>query len=185
MASRLSQYSQQAQDGYGYEELKPIPKGTELPCFVEECKWEEYNGQKGKDEFIKLRLRSLPNTEYPNRVLFQKLYILGKVDQDAEKNETTVDNAYLFLAALDNICLGGALARLPNDPEDEDLAKLQNKQILVMVGVNSYNNQYNERVTVNNVRQLLPMPSRGGTQTARSDAADGGESQPRQRRARR
>ena len=181
--SRLAQYQAQVTEGYGYEEFQPIPNGTELVCFIESAAWETLLNRQCtppvNDEFIKVRYR-VAGGDYDNRVIFQKLHILGKAHQDEAKNATTEENALLMLAALDHICLAGALAKLPHDPEDEDLAKLEAKRVLVTVGVNRFTNQFGEPQATNFVRSIAPLPTR----TARTaDADDAGE--PRQRRQRR
>lgn len=178
MSSRLAQYSQQAANGHGYEEKQPIPKGTEVVMFIEEAAWDRYINRNVTppvdDEFIKLRLKTIDGDEYEGRTIFHKLQILGRADQNAEKNEKTVDNAYLFLAAYDNICLGGALARLKNDPEDTDLAKLVGKRVLVTVGINSYKNNFEETVRNNTVRMVAALPARDGGRSSRDADSDSG-----------
>lgn len=184
--SRLAQYAEQARDGYGYEDFEPIPKGTEVVCFIEEAKWEKFLNTRVTpaefDEFIKIRLKVVPGADYENRVMFHKLYILGKVDQTPERNDTTEENALMMLAAYDQICLGGALAKLPNDPEDEDLAKLVNKRVLVTVGINTYKNQFKETVRQNTPRFIAPVvregdrpAGRSGDRPSRRGAADSGD----------
>lgn len=186
--SRLAQYQQQVQDGFGYEDFEPIPNGTEVTCIVETAAWETLLNNRVKpaqnDEFIKVRYRVVGG-DYDNRVIFQKLHILGKVDQDAEKNEKTEENALLMLAALDHICLGGAMAKLPHDPEDEDLAKLQAKKVLVTAGINRFKNQFGEMQATNFVRFLAPVPSQRQARDTGDGEEGGRERRPRrERRAR-
>lgn len=183
--SRLAQYQEQVQNGYGYEEFQPIPANTEVLCFVESAAWETLLNNRVKpaqnDEFIKVMYR-VTGGEYDNRVIYQKLHILGKVDQDAAKNERTEENALLMLAALDQICLGGSMARLKHDPEDEDLIKLQGKKVLVTTGINRFTNQFGEPQATNSVRFLSPAKSQ-----ERTPRNDGGtdEAPTRERRQRR
>ena len=185
--SRLAQYQDQVKEGYGYEEFQPIPNGTEVLCFVESAAWEELMNTRvkpaQKDEFIKIMYR-VTGGEFDNKVIYQKLHILGKVEQDAAKNEKTEENALLMLAALDQICLSGSMSRLAHDPEDEDLIKLQGKKVLVTVGINRFKNQFGEMQATNSVRFLQPpkaqeRPSRseGGT-----DEAPARERRPRRAR---
>lgn len=190
--NRLAQYTGQVQNGYGMEEFEPIPKGTEVLCFIESVAWETMMNNRVKpaqnDEFIKVRYR-ITGGEWDNRVLFQKLHILGRVDQDDAKNARTEEHALLMLAALDQICLGGALAKLPHDPEDEDLAKMLGKRVVVTTDINRYDNQYGEKVAQNTVRMISPPASsstRTSTRTPRS--RDGGSDEDtggRERRPRR
>lgn len=187
--NRLAQYTNQVKDGYGMEEFEPIPKGSEIVCFVETAAWETMMNTRVKpaqeDEFIKIRYRVVGG-EYDNRVLFQKLYVLGKVENDADKNARSEEHAWLMLAALDQICLGGSMAKLPHDPEDEDLAKLCGKKVLVTVDINRYTNSFKEVVAQNTVRLIAPLPAtssrspRGGA----DDAGEGAERPRRERRAR-
>lgn len=183
--NRLAQYTNQVQDGYGMEEFQPIPKGTEVVCFVETIAWETMMNTRvtppQQDEFVKVKYR-VKGGEFDNRVLFQKLYLLGKVDQDAEKNQRSEEHAWLMLAALDHICSGGQLAKLPHDPEDVDLAKLCNKKILVTVDINRYKDRFNETVAQNTVRLIAPVAPAARPGAANAEAS--AERQPRQRRAR-
>lgn len=181
--SRLAQYQQQVQEGFGYEDFQPIPNGTELVCVIESAAWETLLNNRVKparnDEFIKVRYRVVGG-DYDNRVIFQKLHILGKVDQNAEKNEKTEENALLMLAALDHICLSGAMAKLEHDPEDEDLAKLMAKKVLVTTGINRFKNDFGESQATNFVRFIAPVPSQ---RTARgSDSDEGATERPRRER---
>lgn len=185
--SRLAQFQDQVQNGFGYEEFQPIPNGVEVLCFVESAAWEKLLNTRVKpaahDEFIKVKYRVVGG-EYDNRVIFQKLHILGKVENTPEKNVTTEENALLMLAALDQICLGGAMSRLPHDPEDEDLIKLQGKKVLVTPGINRFKNQFNEDQATNFVRSLQPVPTQQRPANTEAGADGGATRERRQRRAR-
>lgn len=190
--NRLAQYTGQVQNGYGMEEFTPIPKGTELLCFVESAAWETLMNTRVKpaqeDEFIKVRYR-VTGGEWDNRVIFQKLYVLGKVENDADKNARSEEHAWLMLAALDQICLGGAMAKLPHDPEDEDLEKLAGKKVLVTTDINRYTNSYGETVAQNTVRLITPPTSASSRTSSRTPrGTEGGSDEDtggRERRPRR
>lgn len=189
--SRLAQYQEQVKDGFGYEEFEAIPKGTEQVFVIEEAVWDTQLNNKAQppqqDEYIKIRIKAFGG-EYDGRVIFQNLNILGRADQDDAKAEKTIESALQFLAAYDYHALGGALAKLPHDPEDEDLRKLEGRKVNIIVGVRTYKNQFQETQRVNTVRQVIPMPTTERptrTRTADAGASESADTGRRERRPRR
>lgn len=189
--SRLAQYQEQVKDGFGYEEFEAIPKGTELVFVIEEAVWADKLNQKAQppqqDEYVKMRLKVFSG-EYEGRVVFQDLFLLGRADQDDDKAAKTIDSAWQFLAAYDYHALGGALAKLPHDPEDEDLRKLEGRKVNIIVGVRTYQNKFQETQRVNTVRQVIPMPTTERptrTRTTDAGASENADTGRRERRPRR
>lgn len=103
-------------------ESKPIPAGSILLAVVTEAKWEEYEGS----WHIKLRW-DVVGQDYNKRVIFQKI----QVEQEDPKKR---DKALMMLMAID-ANTGGHLAKLKDKPTDQDLQKILNRKICIMVDV--------------------------------------------------
>lgn len=103
-------------------EMEPIPSKTLCLAFIEEAKWDDYEG----DEYISLRWKVLQPAEYKNRVVFQKIKVH---DNDSKK----ADKAKRMLMAIDFNAKGG-LATSGKIPTTEMLqSKLCNKPMTIMV----------------------------------------------------
>ena len=103
-------------------ESKPIPSGSILLCVVTEAKWEEYEGE----WHIKLRWDVVGN-DYNKRVIFQKLHV-----EHTEPKKR--DKAIMMLMAIDANA-GGHLGKLNDKPTDQDLQKVCNRKMCIMVDV--------------------------------------------------
>jgi len=110
-------------------EMEPIPSKTLCLAFIEEAKWDDYEGE----EYISLRWKVLQPAEYKNRVIFQKIKVYDKDDKKADK-------AKRMLLAIDFNAKGG-LASSGKIPTTEMLqSKLCNKPMSIMVMVWSMEN---------------------------------------------
>lgn len=112
---------------------EPIPDNTDVLCYPDEAKWAEKDGA----EYISLRWRVAKPEAYKNRVVFQKLWILGNNPQqnDADKRKKQGDNAKRMLAAIDANA-GGELFTSEGRPSDEDLQRaLCNKMMVAKLKV--------------------------------------------------
>lgn len=157
MSNFMSQFQNAATDGHGYEDAQPIPANTEVICMIEEIVWKSFKNDRvtppADDEFINVRYRVMGG-DYDNRVIFQRLYVLGMVDKNESVNSDMIQNSGLMLAAMDHLLNGGKICQLSHDPEDADLLALTNKKIKVTVGIKSRKNQYGETVRDNTIRRL-------------------------------
>lgn len=110
-----------------------IPDDTDLMAFIDEIKWDEKDGNR----YISARWRSAAPAAYKNRVVFQKLWVLGNnpVQKDPAKRKKQGDNAKRMLAAIDANA-GGGLMAINGIPTDEQLqSNLMNKMMVVKVKV--------------------------------------------------
>lgn len=104
--------------------LDPIPAKTNCAAFVEEAKWDAYDGE----DYISLKWKVLAPVEYKNRILFQKL----KVSQD---DKAKAKKAQQMLLNID-FNAKGKLSTLTEMPTTEDLQKsLCNKPMIINVQV--------------------------------------------------
>ena len=113
--------------------LEPLPNDTTVMAALDEAKWDCYKEEsRFISRFISLRWSVLAPSEYANRKIFQKLWVLD--DKPGNKDpEKYRDKAKKMLAAIDANA-GGKLIQLDTFPEDEDLAKnLMNKPMIVKV----------------------------------------------------
>lgn len=110
--------------------IEPIPNNTNVTAYLEEVKWDKF--YQSDDQYINLRWRVMAPQAYHNRVIFQKLDVLGK-DSRAKDPAKKSDNAKRLLAAIDANS-GGGLSRLAVMPQDQDLqANLLNKAMNIKV----------------------------------------------------
>lgn len=101
---------------------EPIPHGSVLLAVITEAKWEEHDGV----WHINLRW-DVVGKEYTKRVIFHKVRV---EDTDPKK----ADRAKMMLLAIDANA-GGHLAKLKDKPNDQDLQKLCNRKMSIMVSV--------------------------------------------------
>jgi len=114
-------------------DMSPMPDNTDVMVYCDEAKWDEKEG----NEYVSLRWRVAKPEAYKNRVVFQKLWVIGNNPQqsDADKRKKQGDNAKRMLAAIDANTGGGLLA-LEGRPKDEDLqSNLMNKMIIAKLKV--------------------------------------------------
>ncbi len=105
-------------------DLEPIPAKTQVLAYIEDIKWDEYEGV----EYINIQWKVIKPEEYKGRVVFQKLKVK---DADAKKRE----RAIRMLMAIDHNAKGG-LVELGTEPTTEQLkGKLTNKPMLLMLQV--------------------------------------------------
>ena len=103
--------------------FEPIPDGTRVLASVEECKDDEWEGER----FFSLKWRVLDG-EFKNRIIFQKL----KVFSEKEKQR---DNAITMLAAIDANA-GGKLMSSGKEPTDFAIASaLANRPMILLLRV--------------------------------------------------
>lgn len=108
----------------GGGEIEPIPAKTQLLAFIDEIKWDEYDGE----SYISARWSVIKPEEYKNRKIFQKL----KVNQEDSKKR---EKAVRMLMAIDHNAKGGLLAK-GKEPNSSELQKaLCNKPMVVMVQI--------------------------------------------------
>ena len=114
-------------------DMTPIPDNTDVMMYCDEAKWDDRDGA----EFISLRWRVVKPEVYKNRVVFQKLWVLGNNpnQNDADKRKKQGDNAKRMIAAIDANTGGGLLA-IEGRPSDEDLqSNLMNKMLVAKLKV--------------------------------------------------
>jgi hypothetical protein len=105
--------------------MEPIPNNTGCIGVIEEVKWSMYE----TDNYINQKWRILRPEAYANRVVFQKIYPLGK----AGKDEAYSDRQKRMFAAIDANA-GGKLSKLESIPTDEDLmSALAGKMMAIKV----------------------------------------------------
>lgn len=98
----------------GGGDFEPIPNNTGCIAAIEEAKWDSYE----EDSYISIKWRVMQPAEYANRVIFQKVKVLGtSKDKDPK---ATADKAKRMLAAIDANA-GGKLMQVQGKPEDQDL----------------------------------------------------------------
>ena len=103
--------------------FEPIPDGTRVLASVEECKDDEWEGER----FFSLKWRVLDG-EFKNRIIFQKL----KVFSEKEKQR---DNAITMLAAIDANA-GGKLMSSGKEPTDFAIASaLANRPMILLLRI--------------------------------------------------
>ena len=106
--------------GGGFE---VIPDGTRVLAAVEECKDDEWEGER----FFNLKWRILDG-DYKNRIIFQKLKVFSHKDKQR-------DNAISMLAAIDANA-GGKLMASGKEPTDFAIASaLANRPMILLLRV--------------------------------------------------
>ena len=104
-------------------EMEPIPTDTKLKSFIDEIKWDSYEG----DSYISARWTVIDG-EYKNRKIFQKLRV-------TDSNPAKADKAKRMLAAIDGNA-GGKLMAQGVQPDDMMLSiNLMNKPMLIVVAI--------------------------------------------------
>ena len=98
----------------GGGDLEPIPNATGCIAAIEEAKWDEYKD----DEYISLKWRVMKPAEFANRVIYQKVKVMGT--SQCKDRLATADKAKRMLAAIDTNA-GGKLMQVQGKPEDTDL----------------------------------------------------------------
>ena len=92
-------------------QIEVIPNNTTVLAFVEEVKWDSYEGE----EFINLKWKDLSPAEYKNRIVFQKLKVM-------QENKDKAKKAQQMLLAID-FNAKGKLSTLKSVPTNEELQK--------------------------------------------------------------
>lgn len=109
----------------GGGDLEPIPNGTGCIAAIEEAKWDEYKD----DEYISLKWRVMKPADYANRVIYQKVKVMGTAQ--CKDRLATADKAKRMLAAIDTNA-GGKLMQVQGKPQDTDLmVALVGKQMAI------------------------------------------------------
>lgn len=98
----------------GGGDLEPIPNATGCIAAIEEAKWDEYKD----DEYISLKWRVMKPAEFANRVIYQKVKVMGT--SQCKDRLATADKAKRMLAAIDTNA-GGKLMQVQGKPEDTEL----------------------------------------------------------------
>lgn len=110
-----------------------IPDDTDVMAYIDEIKWDDKDGNK----YISARWRVTKPETLKNRVIFQKIWVLGNNpgQKDPEKRKKQGDNAKRMLAAIDTNA-GGQLLAINGVPTDEQLqSALMQKMMVVKVKV--------------------------------------------------
>lgn len=122
----------------GYEvpsgNMEPIPMGSFVLAMIDQIKW-DWN-QARTAEFISARWTVLGPKGYENRKVFHKLWV---TDFDPSAKDSTAaakkrDKARIMLANID-LFAGARLSEIAAKPSDQDLQKLANKPMVVLVNV--------------------------------------------------
>lgn len=135
-------------------DLSPIPDGTDVMAFVDEAKWDEKDGV----EYISLRWRVAKPESFKNRVIFQKLWVMGNNPnaKDAEKAKKQGDNAKRMLAAIDANA-GGELFAIEGKPSSEDIQRcLMNKMMVIKLKVWEMETNTGEKMSGNWICAVSP-----------------------------
>lgn len=104
--------------------IEPIPSDTQLLAFIDEAKWDSYEG----NDYISLRWNVIKPEEYKNRKIFQKL----KVNEaDAKK----ADKAKRMLMAIDHNSKAGLMATGKEPTTEMMQSKLTNRPMVIKVMV--------------------------------------------------
>ena len=104
--------------------LEPIPANTTCLAFIEEAKWDNYEGE----EYIILKWKVLAPNEYKNRIVFQKVKVL-------QSNQEKAAKAQAMLLSI-NHNAKGKLHESATMPSTVDLQKnLCNKPMMISVQV--------------------------------------------------
>lgn len=110
-----------------------IPDDTDVLAYIDEIKWDDKDGSR----YISARWRVAKPETLKNRVVFQKLWVLGNNpgQKDGEKRKKQGDNAKRMLAAIDANS-GGQLSAVNGVPSDEQLqSALMQKMMVIKVKV--------------------------------------------------
>ena len=135
----LSDGEDAAKTGAEYEipggNMDPIPAGSSVLAMIDEAKWD--HTQNDAEEYISLRWTVLAPEEYKNRKVFHKLWVTDH-DPNAKDHAKAIaktDKARKMLAAIDANA-GGKLTAKDAKPSDDDLARaLQDKPMVITLGV--------------------------------------------------
>lgn len=145
---------------------EPISDNTDVMAYPDEAKWDDKDGA----EYISIRWRVAKPDAYKNRVVFQKMWVLGNNPQqkDPEKRKKQGDNAKRMLAAIDANA-GGELMQVQGRPSDEDLQRcLMNKMMVVKLKLWEMEGSNGEKMSGNWVCAVSPKSkgvSEGPVQT--------------------
>ena len=135
----LSDGDNAAKTGTEYEipggNMDPIPEGSSVLAMVDEAKWA--TTQNNAEEYVSLRWTVLAPDEFKNRKVFQKLWVTDH-DPNAKDHAKAIaktDKARKMLAAVDANA-GGKLTAKDAKPSSDDLAMaLQDKPMVITLGV--------------------------------------------------
>lgn len=131
-----------------------IPDNTDVMAYIDEIKWDE----KDSNSYISARWRVAKPETLKNRVVFQKLWVLGNDPgaKDVEKRRKKGDNAKRMLAAIDTNA-GGELMAVNGVPSDEDLQRcLMQKMMVVKVKTWELTGDTGEKIEGNWIAAVSP-----------------------------
>jgi hypothetical protein len=135
-------------------DLSPIPDNTDIMAFIDEAKWDEKDGA----EYISLRWRVAKPEGFKNRVIFQKLWVMGNNPnaKDSEKAKKKGDNDKRMLAAIDANA-GGELFSIEGKPSSEDIQRcLMNKMMVIKLKVWEMETNTGEKMSGNWICAVSP-----------------------------
>lgn len=115
-------------------DIKPIPDNTQVLALIDEAKWDS---TQGGDEYISLRWSVMQPSDYKNRKVFQKLWVMGNNPNqaDADKRKAQGVKAKKMLAAIDHNA-GGKLLSSGEAPTDQSMAmSITNKPMVLKLKV--------------------------------------------------
>lgn len=108
--------------------IEPLPDDTDLVAFIDEAKWT--TAHNSEETLINIRWRAMKPECYKNRVLFQKMWVLGNNPNHKDPKKQG-DNAKRMFAAIDTNT-GGGMTNLTDAPTDEELQRnLLNKPMII------------------------------------------------------
>lgn len=164
-----------AKTGTEYEipggSMDPIPAGSSVLAMIDEARWA--TTQNDAEEYVSMRWSVVAPEEFKNRKVFQKLWV---TDHDPNAKDTAKaiaksDKARKMLAAIDANA-GGKLTAKDAKPSDDDLARaLQDKPMVITLGVWESNTGGNGG---NWVMAVAPKSKELKTGTAKAAAKAGG-----------
>lgn len=153
---------------------EPIPDNTDVMAYPDEARWDNKDGA----EFISLRWRVAKPEVFKNRVVFQKLWVLGNNpnQKDPDKRKKQGDNAKRMLGAIDANA-GGELMTINGRPSDEDLQRcLVNKMMVTKLKVWEMKSDTGETMSGNWICAVSPK-SKGVDENVKPSAPKTGGGQ--------
>lgn len=110
--------------------IEPIPDGTQLLAFIDEAKWDSFEGE----EYISFRWDILKPEEYKNRKIFQKLKVKDEDDKKSSK-------AKRMLMAIDHNSKAGLMSTGEEPTTQLMQNKLTNRPMVIKVQIWNFNDK--------------------------------------------
>lgn len=155
----------------------PIPEGSSVLAIAEKCAWafEDENNHSAGSEYIEVTWSVLDPSEFKNRKIKQKLYVLdgGRNSKNpVEKFAQKKDRALKFLAAID-FHSGKKLSKIGGKPTDAQLASVTGKPIIITLGeyAMAYTNRNTGEEGVSRGNHVIGIHSKAEREVSISEAA--------------